>query len=177
MASYVQNTSGAWVIRSAPKQSRAKVAAHVFNLNKLEMPDLLSLAPEIRKKVLARGAYVIAIEARKTAPDSGYSHKNKLNKSITFRSRNNGLAMAVVVKAPHSHLVHDGTRAHPIAPKTLESARRGYRFYGGTMNPVQHPGSRSQPFLTDAGESQRPKVEQVMRERAIEVLELIARKT
>jgi HK97 gp10 family phage protein len=156
--------------------AKKKIANTVFNLGKLEMPDILSLAPEIRKKVLAKGAQVIAVEARKTAPDSGHTHKNKLNKSITFRARNNGLEMAVVVKAPHAHLVHDGTRAHDIKPKTLESARRGYRFYGGSMNGVSHPGARSQPFLTDAGESQRPEVEKVMREKAVEVLNAIASK-
>jgi HK97 gp10 family phage protein len=157
--------------------ARKKIANNVYNLGKLEMPDILSLAPEIRKKVLREGAKVIAVEARRTAPDSGRNHKLKLNKSIGYRARRNGLEMAVVVKAPHAHLVHDGTRAHPIAPKTLESARRGYRFYHGSMNPLQHPGARSQPFLTDAGESKRPEVEQVMREKAVEVLAAIAVKT
>lgn len=157
--------------------AKKKIANTVYNLGKLEMPDILSLAPEIRKKALAQGAKVIAVEARKTAPDSGHSHKNKLNKSITYRARNNGLEMAVVVKAPHAHLVHDGTRAHPIKPKTLESARAGYRFYGGSMNAIRHPGARSQPFLTEAGESKRGEVEQVMRETAVEVMNAIAVKS
>jgi HK97 gp10 family phage protein len=154
--------------------ARKKIANNVYNLGKLEMPDIVSLAPEIRKKVLAKGAQVIAVEARKTAPDSGYSHKNKLNKSISYRARNSGLQMAVLAKAPHAHLVHDGTRAHPIKPKTPESARAGYRFYRGSMAAIQHPGAKAQPWLVDAGENKRPEVEQVMREKAIEVLAAIA---
>lgn len=156
--------------------AKAKLAAHVFNLAKLEMPDILSLAPEIRKKVLRPGARVIAVEARRTAPDSGKSHKHKLNKSIGYRSRNEGREMAIVVKAPHAHLVHDGTSPHTIKPKTPESAKRGWRWYPGGR-PVQHPGARAQPFLTDAGESKRGEVMQVLREKAVEVMNAIASKS
>lgn len=138
------------------------IANTVYNLGKLEMPDILKLAPETRKKVLREGARVIALEARRLAPDSGRKHKNKLNKTIGYRARRNGLEMAVVVTAPHSHLVHDGTRAHTVTPTSLEAARRGWRFYHGSMSPIAHPGARSQPFLTDAGENKRAEVEEVL---------------
>jgi HK97 gp10 family phage protein len=157
--------------------ARKKIAQYVYDLGKMEMPDILKLAPETRKKVLRQGARIIALEARRTAPDSGKKHENKLNKTIGYRARRNGLEMAVVVMAPHAHLVHDGTRAHAIAPKTLESARRGFRFYHGSMNPLQHPGARSQPFLTDAGETKRAEVEEALIQGAMEAWAEIAVKS
>jgi HK97 gp10 family phage protein len=164
---------------NAISKSRAKVAAHVFNLNKLEMPDILSLAPEIRKKVLRQGARVIALEARRTAPDSGISHKQKLNKSIIYGVDRAGESAKVLVKAPHAHLVHDGAKAHQI-PKAdgdyLTKRLRMMKYFPGIL-PIHHPGIRkAQPFLVNAGESQRDEVERMMREKAVEVMNEVANK-
>lgn len=161
-------------------ESRAKAAAHVFNLNKLEMPDLLKLAPEIRKKVLAPGARVIAVEARRTAPDSGYSHKLKLNKSISYRADRAGTSMKVLVRAPHAHLVHDGTKAHlipnPADKEYLAKRLRMMPYFPGIL-PLHHPGIRkAHPFLVEAGESKRPEVERILKQKAAEVMAEIATK-
>lgn len=68
-------------------------------------------------------------------------------------------------KAPHAHLVHDGTRPHEIIltqPLIL----------GGTFLPagfvIQHPGSRANPFIARAAEATRSQVQSILRKSILE---------
>ena len=142
-------------------------AQKTYRLDKLEMPDILALEPKLRAKVMYQGVKVITLYVREHAPDSGIKRKGKLKKTIRNKVKNYGREGYVLAKAPHAHLVHDGTAAHRIYARSKESARSGWRFYrGSTSRPVKHPGARAQPFLTEAGEIMRPEVEQIMAETA-----------
>ena len=136
-----------------------------YDLEKLEMPDLLAIEPKARRKIMYEAAKIIALKVRQIAPDSGIRHKGKLNKTISYRALAGGVKSQVSAKAPHAHLVHDGTKAHGISAKTPESARANWRFYrNSTETVVQHPGARAQPFLIDARDQTQAEVEQVMRD-------------
>ncbi len=135
-----------------------------YRLDKLEMPALEELAVKARRKVLREGVRVIALKVREIAPDSGRKHTGKLNKTIRYQVRRAGLEGVVAAKAPHAHLVHDGTKSHEIpAPKDPEKVRRAFPLYAGG-HAEKHPGARAQPFLKQAAEETRPQVEQVLRE-------------
>jgi HK97 gp10 family phage protein len=134
-----------------------------FRLDKLEVPELEELAPKTRRKVMRPAARVVALRAREIAPDSGRSHKRKLNKSIRYQTQRAGLEGVVAAKAPHAHLVHNGTKPHDIAiprenPHTI----------------AHHPGAKAQPFLIDAAEQTRDEVERVLRDGARAAAEEIA---
>ena len=145
-----------------------------YRLDKLEMPDILAMEPKMRKKVMRVAAKVARNAARTLVP----VRSGRLKKALTYNVERGGLAgkvKAPKAKAPHAHLVHDGTKPHEIYAKTAESARAGWRYYhGSTETPVHHPGARAQPFLVEAGEQARPEIEQAMLEKANEVLAEVA---
>lgn len=136
-----------------------------YMLDRLEMPDLLAIEVKARRKIMYQAAKVVALRARQIAPDSGKKHKRKLSKTISYRTLASGVKAAIAAKAPHAHLVHDGTKAHGISARTPETARANWRFYrNSTETVVNHPGAIAQPFLTNAWDETRSKVEQVMRD-------------
>lgn len=135
-----------------------------YRLDKLEMPELEEIVPKARRKIMRQGVKIIALKVREIAPDSGIRHKGKLNKTIRYQVTRGGLEGVVAAKAPHAHLVHNGTKAHQIpAPKDPLKWRSVWYFYPG-HRPVKHPGSRPQPFLLEAAEQTRPQVEQALRD-------------
>ena len=157
-----------------PRQTQG-LGQKSYRLDKLEMPDILALEPKLRAKVMYQGVKVITLYVRENAPDSGIRRKGKLNKSIKNRVRDYGRTGYVLAKAPHAHLVHDGTAPHRIHARSKETARAGWRFYRGSVHrAVKHPGARAQPFLVEAGEKTRDDVEQVMAEVAEQVVAEVA---
>lgn len=146
----------------------------VYRLDKLEMPDILAMEPKMRKKVMRVAAKVARDAARSLTP----VRSGKLKKALTYnvdRGGKQGKVKAPKAKAPHAHLVHDGTKPHDIYAKTPESARAGWRYYrNSTETPVHHPGAKAQPFLVEAGEEARPEIERAMLEKANEVLAEVA---
>ena len=134
-----------------------------FRLDKLEIPELEAMAPKVRRRVMRPAARVVALKVRAIAPDSGRRHKSKLNKTIRYQTRRAGLEGVVAAKAPHAHLVHNGTRPHDI-PIPRENPH--------TI--AHHPGARAQPFLLDAARQTRGEVEQVLRDGARAAMEEIA---
>jgi HK97 gp10 family phage protein len=152
-----------------------------YRLDKLEVPSLEEAEPKIRRKVMRQAVKVVAIKARALAPDSGNSHrgmkmgvKGKLNRSIKYTVLDRGLTGKVAAKAPHAHLVHDGTQRHLIpAPKDLDKRKRAFPLYAGGR-PVTHPGARAQPFLIEAEQQVHGEVERVLRDGAEEALREVA---
>ena len=138
------------------------------------MPDILALEPKMRKKVMRVAAKIARNEAREIVP----VRSGRLKKALTYNVDRGGLSgkvKAVKAKAPHAHLVHDGTKAHDIYAKTAESARAGWRYYrNSTETPVRHPGAKAQTFLVEAGEQARPEIERAMVAKANEVLAEVA---
>jgi HK97 gp10 family phage protein len=141
-----------------------------YRLDKLEMPELEEILPRARRKIMRAGVKIIALKVRQIAPDSGVAHKGKLRKTITYQVLQGGLQGVVAAKAPHAHLVHNGTKAHEVpAPKDPAKFRAVYRFHPGGR-PAQHPGSRPQPFMTDAAEQTRGEVERAMKQATEEAM-------
>lgn len=58
--------------------------------------------------------------------------------------------LLVSATAPHAKFVHDGTRPHEIRPRRVRALRfeMGPRLVFAAR--VWHPGTRANPFLTDA---------------------------
>jgi HK97 gp10 family phage protein len=141
-----------------------------WRLDKLEVPGLEDIEPKARRKIMRKAVRIGALEARKTAPDSGRKHKNKLNKSIRYDVMDKGMTGRIKARAPHAHLVHDGTKAHAIpAPEDPLKRRRAFPLFAGGHS-ERHPGARANPFLVRAGEKMRPEMEQVLREGVNEAL-------
>lgn len=148
--------------------------AKVYRADRLEFPEIEALEAKIRRRAMRAATRVVALKVRALAPDSGNSHRDmkmgvrgKLNRSIKYSVLNRGYKGRVKPTAPHSHLVHDGTKPHAIpAPKGLETVRRAFPLYAGG-HAVQHPGARAQPFLVEAERAVRPEVEQVLMEAAV----------
>lgn len=134
-----------------------------YRLDRLEIPELEEMTPKIRRRVMRPAARVVALKVRAIAPDSGRRHKSKLNKTIRYQVRRGGLEGVVAAKAPHAHLVHNGTKPHDI-PIPRENPH--------TI--AHHPGARAQPFLLDAARQTRGEVEQVLRDGARAAMEEIA---
>ena len=151
------------------------MARRVFRLDEGEVPDLEGFATKFRRKIMYAGAKVVALKARQLAPDSGIKRKGKLKRTIKYGAQDWGWEGYVKTKAPHAHLVHDGTEPHQILARTKESARAGWMWYrGSTLWPVRHPGAKAQPFLDDAAEQTKGEIEKAMQEKALEVAQEIA---
>jgi len=144
-------------------------------LDRLEMPDLEAIEKIARRKVMYNAAKIVALRVREIVPVSNRNHKGKLVKSIRYRAFASGLKSQVAAKAPHAHLVHDGTKAHQIFAHTPESAQDGWRIYHGSVSsPANHPGAKAQPFLLDARDQTRNDVEEQMRKDMEEIAAAIA---
>jgi len=129
------------------------------------------MEPMVRKVVFRDGLRVIALWLRANVPDSGVKHKGKLNKSIRYNVKAGGLLGVVRSVAPHAHLVHEGTRAHPVPldqAKALILPGIGYR------HSAMHPGSRANPFLTNAATETEDEVMGVMRHSLQAAIDAIA---
>lgn len=143
-----------------------------YRLDKFEMPDILGMKPKLRSKVMRAAAKIARNAARELAP----IRSGRLRRALTYTVGRGGVTGKVKApKAPHAHLVHDGTKPHTIHALTKESARSGWRIYHGSMHTVvKHPGIRGDPFLVEAGERFRPEIEKAMADRAKEVLAEVA---
>jgi len=142
-----------------------------YELTKLEMPDIEALAPKMRRKCMYEAVKVVALVARTLAPQSGRKGKGRLSKSISYKTLDAGLRGSVYSKAPHAHLVHDGTKAHDIPAR----AGKMLMFKGASGDLIRtkvakHPGARAQPFFIQARDDTRDEVEQVMKQTMEECL-------
>lgn len=145
-----------------------------YRLDKLEMPELESLEPKMRRKIMRQAVRVGALRARQLAPDSGFAHKNKLRKNIRYDVLQAGLTGRIRARAPHAHLVHNGTKSHMIpAPKDPVKRKRAFPLFAGGRA-MRHPGARANPFLLKAAEETLPEMERIMRESAEEAINEVA---
>ena len=138
----------------------------VYRLDKGEIPDLDSLTPKVRRKVMRAGVRIVALKTRALIPDSGRAHKVKLKKSITYGTKAYGFTGYVRSKAPHAHLVHDGVKPHDIKPKRKQALNLG----GAVRKTVHHPGYAGNPFLTDAAEQTKSDMAAMMKQKMDETL-------
>jgi hypothetical protein len=139
-----------------------------YRLDKLEMPDLVAVAPAVRKVVFRQGLKVIAEWLRAHVPDSGVKHKGKLNKSIRYNVKPDALTAVVKATAPHAHLIHEGVRGHWITRHAPD---------GHVYNWAWHPGLRPNPFFVRAGVETADQVEGVMRKGLADAITALAEGT
>lgn len=127
----------------------------------------------VLRPAVTKAATPIVKAARKLAPkgtglSADGSARPHLGKSITKTrakvSPRTGNVLVVLGpeknKAPHDHLVHEGTKPHSIAlTKPLQLGR--VILPAGFV--IRHPGGKSQPFLTEAVDQTRNKSQAILR--------------
>jgi len=122
-------------------------------LNAKELAAAFRKAPGIATKefgrVIEKTAFKIEGDAKRKAPVNKQSGGGNLRQSIS--SRTSSASAVVEARAKYSAYVDQGTRPHSInvvSRKVLANKRTG-QFFGRV---VHHPGTRKQPFFTDAVE-------------------------
>jgi HK97 gp10 family phage protein len=125
---------------------------HVEIKNLKELRDAFKKAPGIATeeyaRALERSARKIEGDAKRSVPVNKQGGGGTLRQSIS--SRMQGKTSAIVEsRAKYSAYVDQGTRPHTIIAvnrKVLANRRTG-QIFGRRVN---HPGTRKQPFFTDA---------------------------
>lgn len=144
-----------------------------YNLTDLEMPAFEDIPDATVQAAMRPMLKAVAARARELAPDSGRSHKKKLNKGIRTRVRKKGLEGVVASTAPHSYLVHQGTKAHTIEAKP--GRVMVFKSHGRLVRSrsVHHPGAKGQPFLTDALDQSQAEMRRILDEAGQEGIEAV----
>lgn len=127
-----------------------EISIKIENLAKLKSAFLKAPALATREfgTAIERSAFKIEGDAKRKAPVNKESGGGNLRQSIG--SRMTGAASAVVEsKAKYSAYVDQGTRPHIIRVKNAKvlANRRTGQIFGRV---VKHPGTRKQPYFTDA---------------------------
>lgn len=109
-----------------------------------------AVAAEELNKSLERIAVKVVSEAQKRAPvGKSYSHGGNLRQSIRYTKYGTS-GFVVWVNATYGVYVDQGTKPHVILPrrkKMLAFQKDGRWVFAKRVN---HPGTRAQPFFTDA---------------------------
>src|ERR1043165_6774101 len=124
----------------------------------IKIVDIKSLAAAFKKapgiatgeyaRALERSARKIEADAKHNAPVNKQSGGGNLRQLIS--SRMEGTSRAIVeARASYAAYVDQGTRPHIISvvSKKVLANRRTGQFFGRV---VHHPGTRAQPFFTNA---------------------------
>ena len=127
-----------------------EIAIKIENLDKLKAAFMKapSFATSEYGKAVERTALKIEGDAKRKAPVNKQSGGGNLRQLIS--SRMTGKASAVIEsKAKYSAFVDQGTRPHIIRVrnKKVLANRRTNQIFGRV---VKHPGTRKQPYFTDA---------------------------
>lgn len=126
------------------------ISIQIQNLDQLKTAFLKapSIAIPLYGRAIERTAFRIEGDAKRNAPVNKQSGGGNLRQSIS--SRMNGKMSAIIEsKAKYSAYVDQGTRPHIIRVKNarvLANKRTG-RFFGRI---VRHPGTKKQPYFTNA---------------------------
>lgn len=144
-------------------------------LKKLQK-NLRTLPPKIQRKVirkaLNKAANPVLKDARRRCPlgtgltpdgrERKHLKRNIVKTRVRFNKRTGAGYVVIGPRAqatPHSHLVHDGTAPHEITLTKLLVLQNTVLPAGFV---IQHPGSKPQPFLADAVESQAGNAQKVL---------------
>jgi len=112
----------------------------------VDFPNPQQVSKDLVREVMPGLVEVVADKARDLVP----TQSGKLKNSIEGRTEQGGLRGAVAARARHAHLVHEGTAGHPIPVRQARALviRSGGQYL--IRASAQYPGTRRQPFLTDA---------------------------
>lgn len=117
---------------------------------RVDLPNARAVSRETLRELMPQMVEVVKSEALERTP---VGKTRNLVKSIFGRVEQGGMQGAVGSKAPHAHLVHEGTKAHAV---TLHGARALAIPSGGHVvyrSSAQHPGTRANPWLKQSLES------------------------
>lgn len=133
----------------------------------LKMVDPDKLNEDVRRVTMVEAAKIVQKKAKALAPRGGGStrrpgkkSRKRLRNTINRYVSRDGRTVAVYARAPHAHLVHEGTKPHVIRFAHTTHLRIGGRVI--TMKAgavIRHPGARKNPFLVNAAEQSRGEVE------------------
>lgn len=128
--------------------------------------DSLQLSDEVSKAALRKIVTETVKRARKRVPRGG-TRKDKTwmarKNTRLFRRIKGGVSKKrykqvgwVAARAPHAHLVTEGTKAHLVT----SNKPHGRLVIKGHVvpAPVHHPGAKANPFLTEAVNDVEPRV-------------------
>lgn len=130
-----------------------EISIKIENLDALKAAFLKapSIAAPLYGRAIEQTAFMIESDAKRNAPVNKQSGGGNLRQLIS--SRMTGKASAIVEsKAKYSEWVDQGTRPHIIRVKSARvlANRRTGQFFGKV---VKHPGTRAQPYFTNAVQS------------------------
>ena len=125
----------------------------------VKFPEAERVSRELVKSLLPDAVHLVATRARANAP----RQTGGLAESIEERVEEDVPRGAVAATARHSFIIHQGTKSHPAMAKNS----RALTIYTGGAGVVfrksmEHPGTKGQPFLTDAIEDSRQEIAQAL---------------
>lgn len=141
----------------------------------VQLPQSDAVSAAAAKAAMPHIVRVVAEEAARRAP---VGRTKRLKDSIEGKVDQGGRRGVVAATAPHAHLVHEGTKAHATALKRRSKARalaipvRGRLVF---RHSAEHPGSKRQPFLTEAVTHSRGQIERVLRQHGEQIIERATR--
>lgn len=133
-----------------------------------KIPALDKVGPQIQREAMPDIVAIVAAKSRELAPRlSGRLAENI--SPIVERAGERGIVRA---KSPHAHLVHDGTTAHMVTGAHLAiPTADGVIFRRSAM----HPGTKANPFLTNALDQTEGDIERVLGRRGQSALDKAAK--
>lgn len=124
----------------------------------IDLPDPRQLSDDLVREVMPRATELVKDRAVKEAPRGPTGN---LRAGIEERIEKRGLQGVVASTAPHTFLVHEGVKPHTTRVKK----KRALKLPSGRLRAsAPHPGTKGQPFLTDALEQSRPDLERMFRQ-------------
>lgn len=147
--------------------------------NKNEIEALFKRAPAIAREeyliALERTARFVEAEAKKHSPVGKYKHGGSLRQSIKT-TRYGNMGFIVMVNSLYGVYVDQGTRPHVILPKNkkmLAFQKNGQWVFAKRVN---HPGTKAQPFFSNAVDDAGPYAQKEMAHAMENVLNKITTK-
>lgn len=148
----------------ADVQAALLEGAEMIQQEALRRAPIAPYATRQHGKSIAPGGLRASIKAA-----SGRKHKTFLQAFTFTLSR----------LAPHAHLVQFGTKPHLIAGKKMRIAARAFtwlrRVGDQIRTKIQHPGSRPNPFFTDAIKARRLAVKRLLEMRVKAAFDALSR--
>lgn len=145
---------------------------------------LLEAAREIRDESQRRAPvapYATRQGGREIAP-GGLKSSFRASPGRQYKTFLQAFALSLGRLAPHTHLVHFGTKPHAIQPKNgkkMRIAARAFAWLSRVGDQVRtkvfHPGSRPNPFMSDAVKAKRTAIKRLLERRVKAAFDALAR--
>lgn len=137
---------------------------------RVNFADALRVSDQLLREAMPDLVHVVGEKARDYAP-KGWARRGRdksLAANIEERIEQGGMQKlrgAVVATARHAYIVHEGTRAHAIAPRSKKALRIPSAMGAVVRAGARHPGAKGQPFLTNALRDSGPEIRERLKAR------------